>query len=136
MPDMTDLELEELEARDPRAAQIDAIKIVFRCSRERAEEMWERANTVPGPPYVPSLSTEFRLPTETYDEVARREQHVAHTAQGYMGRPPAGKVAFDALMDVDPEFAKSIQGGMNDPTYASGRICEMLAAWRTHLTGR
>lgn len=117
MADMTDQELKELAARDPRAAQIEALKIVFRCSRERAEEMWERANAAPREP-----------PTE--------DQSVAHTVQGYMGRPPAGKVAFEALMDVDPEFAKSIQGGMNDPTYAPGRICEMLAAWRTHLTGR
>lgn len=117
MPDMTDQELKELEARDPRAAQIEAIKIVFRCSRERAETMWERANALP------------RAPSEAHESVA-------HDAHGYMGRPSPGKAAFDALMDVDPEFAKSIQGGMNDPTYAPGRICEMLAAWREHLTGR
>ena len=115
---MTCDELADLEARDPRAAQIEAIKIVFRCSRERAEEMWERANAAPPPPVI--------APPE----------HVAHDARGYMGRPSSGKVAFDALMDVDPEFAKSIQGGMNDPTYAPGRICEMLAAWRDYLTRR
>lgn len=117
MPDMTDQELEELNARDPREAQIEALKIVFRCSRERAEEMWEWT------------LKDRRKSAET-------PEHVAHTAQGYMGRPAAGKIAFDALMDVDPEFAKSIAGGMNDPTHAPGRICEMLAAWRTHLTGR
>lgn len=120
MADMTDQELEELNARDPREAQIEALKIVFRCSRERAEGMWEWALKERREP-APSTGT---------------PEHVAHTAQGYMGRPAAGKVAFDALMDVDPEFAMSIAGGMNDPTHAPGRICEMLAAWRTHLTGR
>lgn len=42
---MTDEELLELEKRDPRAAQIEALCMVFRCSRECAEAMWERANT-------------------------------------------------------------------------------------------
>lgn len=41
---MTDQELAELAARDPRAAEIEALKIVFRCSQERAETMWERAH--------------------------------------------------------------------------------------------
>lgn len=53
MSDMTDQELMELEARDPRAAQIEAIKIVFRCSRKRAEEMWERVRaTASGMPRI------------------------------------------------------------------------------------
>ena len=119
---MTDQELDELNARDPRAAQIEALKAVFRCSSESAERMWERANTVPCPPYVPSLGT------ESYDEVARKDER--------RYGPTPGKLVLDSLMEVDPEFAESIRGGVYDPTHFPGHICRMLVAWRTHLTGR
>jgi hypothetical protein len=50
-------------------------------------------------------------------------------------RPRAGQAAFNALVEIAPDFAEQIRGGPNDAFYTDGRVAEMLAAYRDHLLG-
>ena len=49
--------------------------------------------------------------------------------------PRPGEVFFNALLEVDPEFAESIRGTALDPFFLDGRIPAVLVAWAGWLRG-